>query len=90
MARRVAGIPGPNKIDPRKYDYRELHAVHFDGLFWADEKRPRILDLGCGTGIWALEMSRYVVILPSVRTANDCCGQRWYRNIDVGLDRSSK
>ena len=60
MARRVAGIPGPCKIDPKKYDYRELHAVHFDGLFWADEKRPRILDLGCGTGKWALEMAQYV------------------------------
>lgn len=34
----------------------ELHLVNVP---WG-EARPRILDLGCGTGIWVLEMAQYV------------------------------
>ena len=61
IARRKARIPiPPNIIDTNKTNYRELHAAHFGGLFWASGERPPILDLGCGTGIWAVEMARYV------------------------------
>ena len=63
IARRKAHIPIPtNIIDAKKADYRELHATHFGGLFWASGQRPPILDLGCGTGIWAVEMAKYAFV----------------------------
>lgn len=30
---------------------------------------PRILDLGCGTGIWAIDMAEYVGHLPILKLA---------------------
>ena len=82
LARRFAGIPASHKIDPRKHDYRELHAVHFEKEFWADS--PRTLDLGCGTGHWAIDMARYVTTMFPIMTANDIFDVRWYPKMLVG------
>jgi ubiquinone/menaquinone biosynthesis C-methylase UbiE len=37
-----------------------------DALFSApfgNQERPRILDLGCGTGIWSLDLHEYVALV---------------------------
>jgi methylase of polypeptide subunit release factors len=35
-------------------------ALHSPLYTLHNEQRPRILDLGCGTGIWAIDMAEYV------------------------------
>lgn len=60
----------------------KLHSPHYT---LRNERDTRILDLGCGTGIWAIDMAEYVKIVRNGGAVLTFCSTYWHGTVH-GVD----